>query len=300
MATYQTYQSVGNKEDLTEILTNISPMDTWFTSTIGTAPVKGTYHEWQNDVLASAGENAAIEGAAFTDGTITPTTRSGNYTQILTKCFKIAKTEEAVDKAGRASEIAYQTEKNLKEMSKDLEYALLLNSAANSGASGTARLMQGAYGFLLASGVVETGTGTGTEALTETMLNDVLQDVWAEGGKPQQVVCGAFQKRKISGFTTNTRYMVADENKLSNAVDVYQSDFGTVTVRLHHQVNTTYPDVLFVFGDMDHWKKCFLRGVKREKQPFAGDAELFSIIGEATLEARAPKGHGLITGLTTS
>lgn len=298
MATYQTYQSIGNREDLTDIITNITPMDTWFTSTTGDGKAKAVYHEWQTDELSSPGANKDVEGASVSDGDITPTVRAGNYTQILSKTFKIANTEEVIDKAGRKSEIAYQTMKHSKELARDIEYALLINSSSASGASGTARQLKGVLGWLSTN--VTTGTGTGDEDLTEDMLNDNLQLIWAEGGSPKHVVCGAFQKRTISSFTTNTRYMVADKNKLSNAVDVYQSDFGTVTVRLHHIINTTAPEKVLVFGEMDLWNKAWLRRIKKVKEPFAGDAEMYTLRGELTLESKQEKGAGVITELTTS
>lgn len=298
MATYQTYQSIGNREDLTDVITNIAPMDTYFTSNTESVKAKATYHEFQTDTLADAASNSAVEGAAASAGTITPTVRAGNYTQIVKKEFLIAGTQEAVDKAGRSSEIAYQSEKYAKELARDIEYALLINASAASGASGTARTLKGVLGYLTTN--VTTGTGTGDEALTESMFNDNLQLIWAQGGRPTTTLCGAFQKRKISSFTTNTRYMVADENKLSSAVDVYQSDFGTVMIRLHHILNTSAAGTLVNLGDMNLWKKAWLRPVKRTKLPYAGDAELFSLLGELTLEGRQEKGAGKITQLTTS
>jgi hypothetical protein len=298
MATYQTYQSIGNREDLTNIITTITPVDTWFTSTSGTAKAKGTYHEWQTDALAAAAANAKVEGAATSAGSVTPTVRAGNYTQILEKAFQIANTEETIDKAGRKSEMAYQTMKHMKELARDIEYALLLNSAVASGASGTARELNGVNGWIATN--VETGTATGDEDLIEDMFNDALQTIWAAGGFPKTCVSGAFQKRTISAFTTNTRYMVADENKLASAVDIYQSDFGTVTIRLHHQMQTTLPGTVFIFGDMDLWAKAWLRGVKKQREPFAGDAELWTMRTELTLESKQEKGSGSITQLNTS
>ena len=218
----------------------------------------------------------------------------GNYTQILGKAFKIAKTQEVIDKAGRDSEIAYQTEKEMKNLAKDTEYALLFNATATAGASGTARTLKGF------AGLVTTNTSSGTAAnvdLTEDMLNDGLQTVWAAGGSPSTLLVGAFQKRLISAFTTNTRYMVADEKKLTSAVDVYQSDFGTVTVRLHHQMNDTKPDEVFILGDMALWTKAWLRSVNRMQEPFAGDADLFAIRGECTLVSKQEKGSGRIFDL---
>ena len=186
----------------------------------------------------------------------------------------------------------------MKELSKDTEYALLFNTAAASGASGTARTLKGFDGWVTTN--VETGSATADEALTEDMFNDALETVWAAGGYPQTAICGAFQKRKVSGFTTNTRYMVADENKLASAVDVYQSDFGTVQIRLHHQIQKTASDKVFIFGEMSHWVKAWLRPVKKERQPYAGDGELWTIRTELTLESRQELGHGKITQLATS
>lgn len=293
MATYQTYQSVGNREDLTDVITNIAPMDTWFTSNTGTSKATATYHEWQTDDLAAAAANAAVEGAPTSDGAVTPTDRVGNYTQILSKSFKIAKTEETVDKAGRKSEIAYQTEKKMKELARDVEYALLVNSTAVAGDATTPRQLKGADGWI----TTNTYDALGTETLTEDMLNDVLQLVWAQGGKPSTVLTPAKHKRTISAFTTNTRYMVADENKLSSAVDVYQSDFGTIAVRLHHILNAAAPNNLVILGEMDLWKKAWLRNIKRNQEPFAGDADLYSIRGELTLESRQEKGSGKIENI---
>ena len=207
-------------------------------------------------------------------------------------------TQEMVDKAGRDSEISYQTQKNLKELAKDIEYALLINSASASGASGTARQLKGVLGYITTN--VTTGTGTGNEALTEDMLNDNLELIWAQGGVPSNILCGSFQKRAISGFTSNTREIAAEEQKLVNSVDIYQSDFGTISVRLHHQINTTAPGTLVVLGDMGLWVKAWLRPVKQEELARTGASRKFMIEAELTLEGRQEKGSGKISELTTS
>jgi hypothetical protein len=297
MATFQTYQSIGNREDLTDILTNISPLDTYFTTNTGSSKATGTYHEWQTDSLASAASNALVEGAATSEGTISATTRAGNYTQILGKAFKIAKTQEVIDKAGRDSEIAYQTEKHMKELAKDTEFTLLFNATATAGASGTARTLKGFAGWV----TTNTASGSASSAtLTEDILNDGLEEVWSQGGSPSTLLCGALQKRTISAFTTNTRYMVADEKAVTRAIDVYQSDFGTVTVRLHHQMNDTKPGEVYILGDMSLWSKAWLRPVNRMQEPFAGDADLFAIRGECTLVSKQEKGSGKIVDLAIS
>ena len=116
MATYQTFQAVGEREDLIDVIYDISPTDTPFMSTVAKTSASNVYHEWQTDSLAAAATNAAVEGADASDATLSATTRVGNYTQISQKTIKISGTLESVDKAGRKSEKAYQLAKASKEI----------------------------------------------------------------------------------------------------------------------------------------------------------------------------------------
>lgn len=293
--TFQTYTSIGNREDLIDVITNIAPIDTWFTSNTGSGRATATFHEWQTDSLAAAAANAQVEGDDATNIAAVPTVRAGNYTQILTKNFQITATQEAIDKAGRDSEIAYQKTKKLKELARDIEYALVVNGSSASGASATARTLQGLAGWITTN-VLTSGSA---RALTETLLNDNLQTIWAAGGFPSTVLCGAKQKRVISAFTTNTRNVVADEKKLTSAVDVYQSDFGQVMVRLHHQINTTLADEVFILGDMSLWKKAWMRPVVSTPLAKTGDSSKFQIVAELTLESLQELGSGSIKDLST-
>lgn len=296
--TFQTYQSIGNREDLIDVITNISPIDTWVTSNTGSTRAKATYHEWQTDALAAAAANKKIEGDDVTATAVVPTVRTGNYTQILRKDFVLSGTQEVIDKAGRDSERSYQKAKCMKELARDIEYALVINASAVSGASGTARELKGLLGWIATN--VTTGTATTNEQLTESMLNDNLQLVWAAGGKPSTILCGAYQKRKISGFTSNTKEVNAEAKKLVLSVDVYDSDFGKLRVHLHHQMNTSASDKLIVLGDMDLIKKAWLRPPKWDELAKTGDAEKHFVVAELTLEMRQEKGHGKITELATS
>jgi len=295
---YTTYTAIGQREDLIDVITTISPVDTWFTSNSGTSRATGRYHEWQRDALAAAASNTVIEGDEFTATAIVPTTREGNYCQILRKSFRISDTEDMVNKAGRDTETAYQTEMKLKELARDIEYALVINASSASGATGTARQLKGVLGWIATN--VTTGSATGTETLTEAMLNDNLQLVWAAGGKPSNILCGGFVKRTISGFSTNTRNVAADAKSLTSAVDIYESDFGRLAVRLHHEINTTAAGTLVVLGDMSHWRKAWLRPVKREVLARTGASTPYMIEAELTLESRSEAGHGKITQLATS
>jgi hypothetical protein len=295
--TYQTYTMIGQREDLTDVITNISPMETWFTTNSGSVNVTARYHEWQTDALVAAAANAQIEGDEATATAITPTVRAGNYTQILRKVFIISDTADVVDKAGRDSEVSYQTQKQLKELARDIEYALVINSATASGASATARTLKGVLGWIATN--TSSATATGLD-ITETLLNDNLQLIWAAGGHPKNVLVGAYNKRKISAFTTNTKFTNADDKTLTAAVDVYESDFGMLAIRLHFQLNTTSPGTIVILGDMGLWKKGWLRKVKTEKLARIGAATRIMIEGELTLESRQEAGSGKIVSTKSS
>jgi len=295
--TFTTYEAIGVREDLTDIIENIDPVDTWLTSNTANGSARTRYHEWQTDALAAAAANAVIEGDQVTATAVTPTARTGNYTQILRKAFAVTDTEDQVDKAGRSSEISYQTQKIMKELARDIEYALLINSATASGASGTARTLKGVLGWISTNTASASATGLD---LTETLLNSTLQTIWAAGGKPANVLVGGYVKRIISAFTTNTKFVTADEKKLTSAVDVYQSDFGQLAIRLHRQLNTTQPGTVVIFGDMKLWSKAWLRKTKVERSARVGPYTTVWAECELTLESRQEKGAGKIVSCKSS
>ena len=94
---FETYGSVGIREDLADIIYNIAPTDTPFMSNIGKGSSKGTYHEWQVDDLAAAANNFAAEGAAAAAADSVATSRVGNYTQISTKTVSVSGSNDAAD-----------------------------------------------------------------------------------------------------------------------------------------------------------------------------------------------------------
>ncbi|MEE8382214.1 MAG: DUF5309 family protein [Thermodesulfobacteriota bacterium] len=295
--TFTTYEAIGIREDLTDIVTTISPVDTWVTSNTGNKRSTNRYHEWQRDALAAAAVNKVIEGDSATATAVTPRSREGNYNQILRKTWQISDTDMAVNTAG-GSEDSQQLTKHLAELARDIEYALVINATSASGASGTARQMKGMLGWISTNN--ETGAGTANEALTETMLNDALSDIWAAGGKPSNILVGGFNKRKISNFSTNTRNVAATAKELTAAVDIYESDFGRIAVRLHHQLNTTAAGTLIILGEMSHWNKAWLRPVKREVLARDSASTKYMVEAELTLESLSEAGHGKITLLTSA
>lgn len=291
----QTYQAVGNREDLTDLIATITRHETPIFSGLSKVKASGVYHEWQIDTLSTGSANAAIEGADFSFSRASSRTRTGVYTQVFTKTLEVSETQRAVSVAGLEDEFAYQMEKRMKEIATDVEKALI-TATGNSGASGTARETKGFLAAITTN--VETGTGTGTEYLTETMYNNLLQAIWAQGGRPDNTYVNGFQKRKISAFATNNqRYQEVDANgELRNYVSVYNSDFGRQVVNLDPFMDTD--KVLCLQKDMA--AVAVLRGIEKKDVPSVADSKRGAIVGELALQVNNQAAHGQITGLLYS
>ena len=234
MAVYQTYQTVGIREDLADIIYSISPTETPFMSGVAKTSATNTSHQWQTDALADVAANAAVEGAAISYPTLSATTKLTNYTQISTKAVQVSGTNDAVTSAGRNNELAYQVAKSAKELKRDMETALLSNVAAAAGAASTARKLGGVQTWI--SSNVDKGTGgsgagagaartDGTQrAFTEDQLKGVLRDCFDEGGNPNMIMVGAFNKQKLSGFTGgSTRFDQAEDRRLHQSMYMSQT-----------------------------------------------------------------------------
>lgn len=291
----KTYDAIGNREDLTDVIAVVSRNETPIYSGLEKVEAKARTHEWQTDSLTTGSSNAAIEGADFTFAIPSSRTRVTNNTQIFTKSLEVSETQREVAVAGLDDEYAYQMEKKMKEIATDIEKALITGTG-NSGASGTARTLKGMLAFIATN--VETGTGTATEYLTESMYNNLLQKIWTAGGRPDTTYVNGFQKRKISAFATNNqRYAeVGSDGELRNYVSVYYSDFGTQKIELDSFMDTD--KIAAVQKDM--WKIAVLRGIKNVDVATIGDAKRGALVGELTLEARNQLASGKVTGLKTS
>jgi hypothetical protein len=291
-----TYGAVGNREDLLDVITNISPTETPMFSAFGKTKASNTYHEWLTDSLAAATTNAKVEGADYTFAARTVRVRAGNYTQIFETSVEVSDTQRAVNTAGFEDEYAYQMANALKEHARDIENALASTaSTGNSGASGTARTLKGVMAWI--TSVSGTGTGSGSEALTETMFNDALQAIWTNGGRPDTCYANGWQKRKISGFTaSSTKNINASEKLLISAIDVYDSDFGRIKIVADRYMNAAQIALL----QSDMWKVAVLRPTKNIEVAKVGSATRGVIETELTLESRQQAASGKIVQLSTS
>jgi len=314
MATYQTYTAIGQREDLSDVIYNISPTETPFLNSVGKSKATAIYHEWQTDSLAAAStSNAAVEGATASDATISPTTRVGNRTQISQKTIKISGTLDAVNKAGRKSEKAYQLAKASSEIKRDMEATLLSNQTAANGNSTTARNLGGLQAWLAsntsngsggsagANGTTARTTGT-DRAFTATLLNTVMQSAFTNGGSPTLLLVTPAQKvvaSTFSGIATRYRDVPANQQaQIINAADVYVSDFGIIQIVPDRFIpNTDSDDTAFLL-DTEMAAVAYLRPFQTNELAQVGDAELTQLLVEYTLEVKNEAAHGIISDLT--
>lgn len=312
--TNSTYDFIGNREDLTDVIYMISPTKTPFLSGIGKAKARATLHEWQVDALNAAANNARIEGDAAAFTTLVVTTRLGNRTQISDKIPRITGTQEAVDKAGRDSEMAYQLYKCGLELKRDMEKDLLSNTAAVSGNDSTARKSAGVLAWLAGnqdkagdgaapttSGGFSTGGGTRTfgtaRAFTETLLKNVLSQAFNNGGEPDTIMVSAFNKQAASTFTGNaTRMKTADDKTLVAAIDIYDSDFGDLKIVPNRFQDARAALVL----EMEKWAIAYLRPMKTYEIARTGDNMAKQLLCEYCLESRNELSSGVVADISTS
>jgi hypothetical protein len=307
--TFDTYDAVGIREDLQDVIYSISPTDTPFMSSAGREAVRNTLHEWQTDSLAAAAtNNAVVEGDEATLDAVSATSRLSNTTQIMDKTVVITGTQEAVDKAGRASELAYQIAKKSKELKRDMEATLLANQAEAAGDASTARTFGSINSWIASNdvfasdgasgGLGNTARTDGTpEALTEANLKTVIKNVWNAGGNPSVIMVGPFNKQKISGFTGgSTRFDASEDKTLYTSIDVYSSDFGDLEVVPNRFSRDRDAHVL----DMDYWSIGFLRDFTMHELSKTGDSEKRQMLVEFTLISRNEAASGGVYDLTTS
>jgi hypothetical protein len=311
--TFTVYDAVGNREDLADDIYKIDPTDTPFMSGIETTKASGVKHEWQTQALAAAvSTNAVLEGDDAVTDAATPTVRLYNYCQISDKVGRVSGTQQAVDHAGRDDEKAYQRMLKGQELKRDMETTLLTNKPANAGAAATARELASIGAWIATNDDFDSTSGTspspidGTDArndssavraFTEAQLKNVLQLAWTQGGKPNVIMVGGFNKQAFSTFTgRGTPTEETKSKKIVASVDVYESDFGSLKVVANRFQRTR--DCLVL--QMDMWAVSYLRKFVETELAKTGDSDRFQILSEYTLEARNEKASGGVYDLTTS
>lgn len=314
-ATFSSYDQVGIREDLTDVIHDVSPSDTPFYSAIGKTKAMQAFHEWQTDSLRASAANAHIEGDDDLATARTATTRLGNYCQIMKDTVSIPGSDDTTDKAGRAKEMDYQVVKAGKALRLDAEKALLDNNAYVSGSDVLARELAGVPAWLTTNTEFETNTGAdpvtigstartddGTPvAFSQSRLNTVLQSIWenSTNDKNLMVLMSAFQATKALGFTGNNAQratIAAKDATVANIIDVYMTPWGVVDFVLSREVRPR--DVLVL--DTSMWKLAMKRGWQSYELGKTGDNTKKSILAEFTLEACNEASSGGVFDNTTS
>lgn len=291
-----TYDDTVRREDLSDVVTNVSPKETPLLSGLPTAKdATQTLHEYPTATFAAAAHNAAVEARAFTVVDHTQPTRSSNNTQIFVNDILVSGTEMAVSTVGDAW--SYQVNKNLVEHTKNIELALMAGSRA-SGSSGVARQMTGIINGITTNAT----TRVSGSSLGETIFNDIMEMVYNSTDEvATEIYVGGTLKRDISGFTAgNTKYVAADDHRLINSFDVYESDFGLHKIFLHRNVPNGANAKMLVAINPKYNSKSWLTGrrTKVEKLSKDGDRERGEITSELTLEHRGEATGAAVGGFT--
>ena len=314
--TFTTFDAKGIREDLSNVITNISPEETPYMSNIGRESISNSLYEWQTDALAAAAANKQLEGDDVTSfDAVTATVRMQNYAQISRKTIVLSATEETVNKAGRRSELAYQIAKRGAELKRDQEFTLLNGAVAAAGNTTTARGTASLGAFVKTNVDMQTNganpsyttlpnsarTDGNVRTFTETILKNVIQQVWSSGGTPKMLMCGPVNKQRVSGFSgiASSRFNINGGDRpatLVGAVDIYVSDFGNVSVVANRFQRERDAWVI----DPDMAKLTTLRPYQQVELAKTGDAEKRMLIVEWGHKVLAENAMGLAADLITS
>lgn len=313
---FDTYDVVGMREDLSDLISDISPTDTPFISNIGSAPASNRTFEWQTDALDAAAQNHQVDGFDITTfSAITATVRLCNYTSISEKDWIISGSEEAVNKAGRQSEAGYQAVKAAKALKRDVETNYLANNAAVAGNGSTARETGGLAAWLKTNVNLTSTNGANPDwatcptdarsdgelrTFTETIAKDVIFQCWDSGGEPTMVLVGGKNKQTFSTFAgiAAQRFMASGQGQstIIGAADIYISDFGEFAV-----VPSRFQrgrEAFFV--DPDRARRRVLRPYFATELAKTGDAEKRMFVCEEGLQIDNEAAHGIAADLSTS
>ena len=301
MALFETYTEAagtgggGMREDLLDVIVNISPTETPMLSGFKKSKANATTHEWLTDTLGTANASRVAEGAAFSNSAniAVARTRLSNYCQINREVFEVSDTLDAVDKAGiKGGEYEYQLAKALKIMARAMEVDVVAGASA-AGAAGTPRGSKGVIPWV----TTNLSTAGGGRDLTETIYNNNLQSIFGTGGNPDTTYVNGWLKRKVTAFSaTNTRNIEASSKKLIYSVDVYESDFGLQRVILDRYMPTDKLAQL----QKDMFSIAMLRPVKHTPIAKLGSSRAGMVEAEWTVVSMEEKASGVIEELNVS
>ena len=302
---FDTYSATADREQLSDVIYNISPQATPFMSSIGKNSIKNVVFDWQTETLPTASGSGQLEGFELSRSAATATTRVSNVAMISSRDATVTGSQNASDPAGKKSEMAHQLAIMSKALKRDMETALCQKGAKTTGNATTARVTGGFESWMKsnvsnAAGSTPTGGGTaptdGTQrALTEALLKDVLQSCFTNGGEPSMAICGPVNKQVISGFTGRSQArQFVDANTVEASVSIYSSDFGDLKI----VPSNLSRERSLLLVDPEYAKVSFLRDFNVQDIAKIGDAETKMIVAEYGLEMSNEAAHGVVADLT--
>jgi len=304
---FDTYSATSDREQLSDVIYNISPQATPFMSAIGKNSIKNVVFDWQTETLPTASGAGQLEGFELSRAAATATSRVSNVAMISSRDATVTGSQQASDPAGKKSEMAHQLAIMAKALKRDMETALCQKGAKTTGNATTARLTGGFESWITSNvsrGTNGAGAGSGAaptdgtqRALTEALLKTVLQSCFSNGGEPSMAICGPVNKQVISGFTgrSSARQMV-DANTVEASVSIYASDFGELKI-----VPSNFSrERSLLLVDPDYAKVSYLRDFKTVDISTIGDAQTKMILCEYGLEMSNESAHGIVADLSTS
>jgi hypothetical protein len=304
---FDTYTATADREELSDVIYNISPTATPFMSAIGRTNVNNVQFDWQTESLPTASGTGKLEGFELSRSAATATVRESNVCQISSRDATVTGTQNASDAAGKRSEMAHQLALMAKVLKKDMEVALTGNTAKNAGNATTVRQTGGFETWIetnVSRGTNGAGAGNGAaptdgtqRVFTEAMIKSVQQSAFTNGGEPSMLIVGPHVKSVVSGFTgrTQARQMI-DANTIEASVSIYSGDFGELQV-VPTNVSRARTAMLV---DPDFAKVAYLRDFTTTDISTIGDAETKMLLVEYGLEMSNEKAHGLVADLSTS
>ena len=319
--TVLTTDAIGNREELDNFVSMITPSDTPIYTLAGKEKASSKHPEWEYEDLDATGDNAQPEGNEYTFDAVAPPTRVGNYTQIFTKTFRFSGTQQAVSNAGNVEKRAHELMKKGKALRKDIEYSIVQNTASTNSdprrsgglptwlETNTERNGAGADGGF-SSGVTTVETTGTLRAWTKALTDSVLQSIYESGGDVTTVVCSSYNKGVFATFMSDNnvasfRYAAGKgTNTIIGTADIYESPWGAVKVMANRVMSANANVARRVFAlDPGMVKWMSLRGIQEDKVAKTGDAENGVLIAEGCLKVVNEAGIGVVAdvyGMTSS
>lgn len=319
--TVLTTAAIGNREELDNFVSLITPSDTPIYTMAGKEKAESKHPEWEYEDLDTTGDNAQPEGNEFSFDAVTAPTRVGNYTQIFTKTFTFSGTQQAVSNAGNVEKRTHEMMKKGKALRKDIEYSIVLNTASTNAdprRSGglptwlTTNVSRGGGGSSggFSSGVTTVETTGTLRAWTKAQTDTLLQSIYQQGGDVTTVVVSPWNKGVFSTFMSDAnvaefKYAAGKgTNTIIGTADIYEGPLGTVKVMPNRVMATAAATARRVFAiDPEMVKWMSLRPIQEVDVAKTGDRESGVLLAEGTLKVVNEKGIGVIAdvyGLTAT